>query len=58
MNSQLWSSEDAGLGLYPLIMMSNQAQNVVEFAKSQVEWMSEKVMRSFEEYRTNPFELR
>jgi cleavage and polyadenylation specificity factor subunit 2 len=38
--------------------MSNVVHNVVEFAKSQVEWMSEKIMRTFEEGRYNPFQFK
>ncbi len=31
---------------------------MIEFARSQVEWMSDKIVRQFEETRTNPFHLR
>jgi cleavage and polyadenylation specificity factor subunit 2 len=31
------------------------AYNVNEFAKSQIEWMSDKLMKSFEGARNNPF---
>ena len=34
------------------------AVNVVEFAKSLVEWMSDKVARHFEYSRDNPFAFR
>lgn len=31
---------------------------MVEFAKSQVEWMSDKVMKAFEDKRNNPFHFK
>ena len=31
---------------------------MIEFARSQVEWMSDKIVRQFEETRANPFHLR
>lgn len=43
---------------YGLAMLNYVALNVVDFAKSMVEWMSEKVMRSFEDQRSNPFHFR
>ncbi|KAF8385948.1 cpsf-2 [Pristionchus pacificus] len=54
---QLWSNKDAGLGAYNLVMLSHVASSVVRFAKSQIEWMSDKVMRSFEQGRFNPFQF-
>ncbi|XP_003375603.1 cleavage and polyadenylation specificity factor subunit 2 [Trichinella spiralis] len=55
---QLWHNAEAGLLLYSLIFMNSVAFNVVEFAKSQVEWMSERMLRMFEEGRSNPFQFR
>ncbi|KRX61809.1 Cleavage and polyadenylation specificity factor subunit 2 [Trichinella sp. T9] len=55
---QLWHNAEAGLLLYSLIFMNSVAFNVVEFAKSQVEWMSERMLRMFEEGRNNPFQFR
>uniref|UniRef100_A0A915IT43 Cleavage and polyadenylation specificity factor subunit 2 n=1 Tax=Romanomermis culicivorax TaxID=13658 RepID=A0A915IT43_ROMCU len=55
---QLWHNAEAGLITYNLVMMNNVAYNVIEFAKSQMEWMSDKVLRSFEEGRYNPFQFR
>lgn len=55
---QLWHNTEAGLITYSLVLMNNVAYNVVEFAKSQVEWMSDKILRSFEEGRYNPFQFR
>ncbi|PIO64157.1 hypothetical protein TELCIR_14224 [Teladorsagia circumcincta] len=39
---QLWANTQSGLQKYNLVMMSHVAASVVEFAKSQVEWMSDK----------------
>lgn len=43
------------MSVYSLVVMNNMVYNTVEFAKSQVEWMSDKMMKSFEALRTNPF---
>lgn len=43
---------------YNLVMLSHVASSVVEFAKSQVEWMSDKILKSFEVGRYNPFQFR
>lgn len=43
---------------YGLAMLNFVTYNVVDFARSMVEWMSEKVMRTFEDQRTNPFHFR
>ncbi|MCP9265235.1 Cleavage and polyadenylation specificity factor subunit 2 [Dirofilaria immitis] len=55
---QLWHNAEAGLMTYNLVMLSHVASSVVEFAKSQVEWMSDKVLKSFEVGRYNPFQFR
>lgn len=39
-------------------MLSHVASSVIESAKSQVEWMSEKILRIFEAGRHNPFQFR
>ena len=43
---------------YGLAMLSHVGFSVFEFTKSLVEWMSERILRSFEEHRCNPFHLR
>lgn len=55
MLDQLWRNKDSGLMAYSLAFLSNVSYNVVEFAKSQIEWMSDKLMKSFEGARNNPF---
>lgn len=55
---QLWHNAEAGLMTYNLVMLSHVASSVVEFAKSQVEWMSDKILKSFEVGRYNPFQFR
>lgn len=46
--------------VYPLVFLSSQAYNILEFAKSQLEWMSDTLTRKFERSRDhpNPFETR
>eukprot|EP00903_Cladosiphon_okamuranus_P008763 g8395.t1 len=46
------------LGSYKLVLLHNTAFNTAEFAKSQLEWMSEDIGRAFDLQRSNPFELR
>lgn len=58
MLEQLWKNKDSGLIAYSLALLNNVCYNVVEFAKSQIEWMSDKLMKSFEGARNNPFQFR
>lgn len=58
MLDQLWKNKESGLMAYSLSLINNQSYNVVEFAKSQIEWMSDKLMKSFEGARNNPFQFR
>jgi len=58
MLDQLWRNKDSGLMAYQLALLNNVSYNVVEFAKSQIEWMSDKLMRSFEGARNNPFQFK
>lgn len=55
---QMWRNSESGLTAYSLALLNNVSFNVVEFAKSQVEWMSDKLMRTFEGQRNNPFQLK
>ncbi|CAB3397435.1 unnamed protein product [Caenorhabditis bovis] len=54
---QLWSNTEAGLSTYNLVMMSHVASSVVQFAKSQLEWMNEKLLK-YDSARANPFSLK
>lgn len=58
MLDQLWKNKEYGLNAYSLAVLSNVSYNVIEFAKSQIEWMSDKLMKSFEGARNNPFHFR
>lgn len=55
---QMWRNQESGLCAYHLALLNNVSYNVVEFAKSQVEWMSDKIMRMFEDQRSNPFQFK
>ncbi|KAK2191744.1 hypothetical protein NP493_46g01093 [Ridgeia piscesae] len=55
---QMWRTQESGLMAYSLALLNNVSYNVIEFAKSQVEWMSDKIMRSFEDRRNNPFQFK
>lgn len=57
MLDQLWRNRESGLLAYSLALLNNVSYNVVEFAKSQIEWMSDKLMRTFEGHRNNPFQV-
>lgn len=50
-------SKEAGLITYNLVMLSSVASSVIESAKSQVEWMSDKILKNFETGRHNPFQF-
>lgn len=58
MLDQLWRNKESGLLAYSLAMLNNVGYNVLEFAKSMIEWMSDKLMKSFEGARNNPFQFR
>lgn len=58
MLDQLWKNKESGLMAYSLALLNNVSYNVVEFSKSQIEWMSSKLMKSFEGARNNPFQFR
>jgi len=58
MVDQLWSNKDSGLLAYSLALLNNVSYNVVEFAKSQIEWMSEKLMKVMGERKSNPFQFK
>ncbi|XP_045464332.1 probable cleavage and polyadenylation specificity factor subunit 2 [Harmonia axyridis] len=58
MLDQLWRNKESGLLAYSLALLNNVSYNVVEFAKSQIEWMSDKLMRNFEGARNNPFQFK
>ncbi|XP_015120715.1 probable cleavage and polyadenylation specificity factor subunit 2 [Diachasma alloeum] len=58
MLDQLWRNKESGLLAYSLALLNNVSYNVVEFAKSQIEWMSDKLMKSFEGARNNPFHFK
>ena len=55
---QCWSRDNSGFDAYPLVFLSSVAVQVVEFAKSLIEWMSDKLMNTFEASRRNPFDVK
>jgi len=55
---QVWSNKDSGLLAYSLALLNNVAYNVNEFAKSQIEWMSEKLMKQMGDRKANPFQFK
>ena len=38
----LWRNEESGLNQYSLALLSHMSHNTVEFAKSHMEWMSDR----------------
>jgi cleavage and polyadenylation specificity factor subunit 2 len=52
-----WRS-DRNMRTYPLIFLSTMAYRTFEFASHQLEWMSDIVMKGFDERRENPFEFK
>ena len=55
---QVWSNKDSGLLAYSLALLNNVAFNVNEFAKSQIEWMSEKLMKQMGDRKANPLQFK
>lgn len=43
---------------YTIAFASHVAQNTLEFARTYVEWMSEKCQKQFDQMRENPFDLK
>ena len=54
---QTWRQE-SGLRAYSLALINNFSYNTVHFAKTQLEWMSDEIVRAFEDSLNNPFKLR
>lgn len=52
------TSYGEGLAIYPLAFLSYVAQSTLEFARSQLEFMNDSVVRRFERQQTNPFMCR
>lgn len=55
---KVWNLKETGLSSYNLVMLSSVASSVVEAAKSQVEWMSDSILKACEAGQENPFQLR
>ncbi|VDO12737.1 unnamed protein product [Rodentolepis nana] len=54
----LWHSPESGLMAYGLAMLSFVGGNVLDTTRALIEWMSERILRSFEDQRNNPFQMR
>jgi len=50
-----WQAESPRLSGVRLVLLSAVSHSLLEFAATQLEWMSEEVQRRFERERTNPF---
>jgi len=55
---QLWKNESSGMSAYSIALLNYVSISVIEFAKSQVEWMNDKIVQSFEVGRYNPFDFK
>ena len=53
-----WKNEKLGLFAHTIALLNNVSLSVIDFAKSQVEWMNDKIVQSFEIGRNNPFEFK
>ncbi|CAL4082920.1 unnamed protein product [Meganyctiphanes norvegica] len=58
MLEQMWNTRETGLSAYSLAILSNTGYHVVHFAKQMIEWMSERLTRSFDTNRNNPFSFK
>lgn len=52
----IWQQHSLG-STYDLAFLSSQSGNTVDFARSQLEWMTEKCRKMFDSHKTNPFAL-
>ena len=52
-----WGSNRAYQG-FPVALLTSVSYNVVDFAKSSLEWMAENIGKHFERARANAFDLR
>lgn len=43
---------------YGLAMLSFVGSNVLDTSRALIEWMSERILRSFEDQKNNPFQMR
>lgn len=54
----LWKKENSGIFAYSIALLNNVSISVIDFAKSQVEWMCDKIVQTFETGRSNPFDFK
>ena len=52
-----WKANAARLRHVPVVLLHHVAFKTLEFARSEIEWMSRDVVRAFDEARKNPFQL-
>eukprot|EP01138_Halocafeteria_seosinensis_P010740 gb/GECG01010968.1/.p1 GENE.gb/GECG01010968.1/~~gb/GECG01010968.1/.p1 ORF type:complete len:833 (+),score=103.21 gb/GECG01010968.1/:1-2499(+) len=43
---------------YPLVFLNHVAKNILQFVKTELEWMNEKIVRKFVKDNENPFDLK
>ena len=48
---------DQKLGMYHLVFLSHLSYNIMEYARSQLEWMSDSLAKQFYNGKPNPFDL-
>ena len=58
MLNHVWSKKDSGLLTYSLALLNYVAESVVDYAKVQIEWMSETLMKQMGEKKANPFQFK
>ena len=47
---------DHKLGMYHLVFLSHMSYNIMEYARSQLEWMSDSLAKEFYNGKPNPFD--
>ena len=58
MLNHVWSKKDSGLLTYSLALLNYVAESVVDYAKVQIEWMSENLMKQMGDKKANPFQFK
>lgn len=52
---QFWMASRLGKQTYSFVLLSNVGESTIDFARSQIEWMSAACMKQFDLNRENPF---
>ena len=58
MLDHIWRNKETGLSAYSLALVNNVAARMVDITMSTIEWMSENILREFENSRDNTYKFK